>query len=95
MRIIKLSNINLPMSQKIKLLTDRNASNSQINIYAPESKINVKLHQTYINNRRYNNTHKMQCMIQNNKKMTGNGSHRMIIIRHISDQVTANRISTR
>ena len=42
------------------------------------------------------NTHKMQCMIQNNKKMTGNGSHRMIIIRHILDQVTVldNKIDT-
>ena len=62
MRIIKLSKINLPMSQKIKLLTDRNDSNSLINIYAPESKINAKLHQTYINIMNYNNTHKMQCM---------------------------------
>ena len=41
------------------------------------------------------NTHKMQGMIQIDKKMTGNGSHRMIIIRHILDQVTANKISTR
>ena len=62
MRIIKLSKINLPMSQKIKLLTNRNASNSQINVYAPESKINAKLHQTYINNMTKNNTHKMRCM---------------------------------
>ena len=62
MRIIKLSKINLPMSQKIKLLTDRNDSNSQINIYDPESKINAKLHQTYINNMTNTNTHKMQCM---------------------------------
>ena len=43
-------------------MTDRNASNSQINTYAPESKINAKLHQTYVNNMNYNNTHKMQCM---------------------------------
>ena len=50
------------MSQKIKLLTDKNASNSQINIYAPDSKINAKLHQTYTNNMTKNNTHKMQCM---------------------------------
>ena len=50
------------MSQKIQLLTVRKTSNSQINIYAPESKINAKLHQTYINIMNYNNTHKMQCM---------------------------------
>ena len=31
-------------------------------IFAPESKINAKLHQTYINIMNYNNTHKMQCM---------------------------------
>ena len=62
MRIFYLSKIKLAMSQKIKLLTDRNASNSQINIYAPESKINAKLHQTYINNMTNTNTHKMQCM---------------------------------
>ena len=37
-------------------------------MYAPESKINTKLHQTYINNMTNTNTHKMQCMIQNNKK---------------------------
>ena len=48
-------------------MTDRNASNSQINTYAAESKTNAKLHQTYINNMNYNNTHKMECMIQNNK----------------------------
>ena len=59
MRIIKLSKINLSMLiKKIKLLTNRNASNSQIDIYAPEFKINAKLHQTYINNINYNNTHK-------------------------------------
>ena len=52
------------MSTKNKLLTDKNDSNSPINIYAPESKINAKLHQTYINNINYNNTHKMQCMVQ-------------------------------
>ena len=51
------------MSQKIIFLTDRNDSNLLINIYAHESKINAKLHQTYINNMNYNNTHKMQCMI--------------------------------
>ena len=63
MRIIKLSKINLPMSQKIQLLTVRkHQKNSQINIYAPESKINAKLHQTYNNIMNYNNTHKMQCM---------------------------------
>ena len=62
MRIFKLSKIKLAMSQKIKLLADRNASNSQINIYASESKINAKLHQTYINNMTNTNTHKMQCM---------------------------------
>ena len=50
------------MSQKIIFLTDRNDSNSLINIYAHESKIDAKLHQTYINNRRYNNTHDMQCI---------------------------------
>ena len=37
----------------------------------------------------YNNTHKMQCMDTKINKMTGNGSHRMIIIRHILDQVTS------
>ena len=38
----------------------------------------------------YNNTHKMQCVdAKIDKKMTGNGSHRMIIIRHILDQVTS------
>ena len=42
--MIKLSKFNLPMSQKIIFLTDRNDSNSQINIYAHESKINAKLH---------------------------------------------------
>ena len=63
MRIIKLPKINLPMSQKkIKLLTVRNDSNLLINNYTHESKINAKLHQTYINNMNYNNTHKMQCM---------------------------------
>ena len=50
------------MSQKINLLTDRNASNSQINIYAPESKIIAKPHQTFTNNMTKNNTHKIQCM---------------------------------
>ena len=43
-------------------MTDRNDSNSPINIYAHESKINAKLHQTYINNMTNANTHKMQCM---------------------------------
>ena len=52
----------------MKLLTDRNASNSQINTYAPESKINTKLHQTYINNMTNTNTHKMQCIDTNRKK---------------------------
>ena len=44
----------------------------------------------------YNNTHKMRVWIQIDKKMTGNGSHRMIIIRHILDQVTVldNKIDT-
>ena len=55
------------MSQKIKLLTVRKLQINR-NIYAPESKINTKLHQTYINNITNTNTHKMQCMIQNNKK---------------------------
>ena len=85
------------MSQKIKLLTVRNDSNLLINNYTHESKINAKLHQTYINNMTKNNTHKMQCMDTNRlKKMTGNGSHRMIIIRHILDQVTVldNKIDT-
>ena len=53
------------MLQKITFLTDKNDSNLLINIYAHESNINAKLHQTYINKRRYNNIHKMQCMIQN------------------------------
>ena len=45
----------------------------------------------------YNNTHKMQCMDTIINKMTGNGSHRMIIIRHILDQVTVidNKTGTR
>ena len=51
------------MSQKKIFLTDRNYLNLLINIYAHESIINAKLHQTYINNMNYNNTHKMQCMI--------------------------------
>ena len=62
MRIIKILKLICQCQQKIKLLTDRNASNSQINIYAPESKINAKLHQTYINNMTNTNTHKMQYM---------------------------------
>ena len=62
MRIIKFSKINLPMSLKITFLRDRNVSISLTNIYSHESKINAKLHQTYINNMNYNNTHKMQCM---------------------------------
>ena len=49
----------------MKLVTDRNASNSQINIYAHESKINTKLLQTYINNMTNTNTHKMQCIDTN------------------------------
>ena len=64
MRIIKLPKNNLAMSQKMKLLTVRNDSNLLINNYAPESKINAKLHQIYINIMNYNNTHKMQCMVQ-------------------------------
>ena len=65
MKIITFSKIKLAMStKKIKHLTDRNASNSQININAHESKTNAKLHQTFINNMNYNYTHKMQCMIQ-------------------------------
>ena len=31
-------------------------------MYAHETKINAKLHQTYINNVTYKYTHKMQCM---------------------------------
>ena len=62
MRIIKLSKVNLPMSQKIKLLTVRKLQINRLGIYAPESKINAKLHQTYTNNMTKNNTHKMQCM---------------------------------
>ena len=50
------------MSQKNKTFDSKKTSNSQINIYAPESKINAKLHQTYINNKTNTNTHKMQCM---------------------------------
>ena len=64
MGIIKLPKNNLAMSQKMKLLTVRNDSNLLINNYTHESKINAKLHQTYINNMNYSNTHKMQCMVQ-------------------------------
>ena len=62
MRIIKPTKINLPMSQKLIFLTDRNNSNSLINIYAHESKINAKLHQTYINIGHIIILTKMQCM---------------------------------
>ena len=62
MGIIKLPKNNLAKSQKMKLLTVRNDSNLLINNYTHESKINAKLHQTYINNKTNTNTHKMQCM---------------------------------
>ena len=62
MRIIKLSKIMLAMTQKIIFMTDRNDSNSLINIYAHESKINVKLHQTYINIGHIIILTKMQCI---------------------------------
>ena len=62
MGIIKLPKNNLAMSQKMKLLTVRNDSKLLINNYTHESKINAKLHQTYINNKTNTNTHKMQCM---------------------------------
>ena len=51
-------------------------------MYAHESKINAKLHQTYINNMNYNNTHKMQCMIQNTYKMIGNSLHRTMFVHY-------------
>ena len=70
MRIIKLSKINLPMltKKKIKLLTDRNTSNSQINIYAHESKINAKLRRV--------DTVKLKSGItkKGNERITMNGS---------------------
>ena len=49
-------------------MSPKNKTFDSLNIYAHESKIDAKLHQTYINNMSYNNTHKVQCMIQNNEK---------------------------